>query len=146
MDCRPLRSVLNQCVLLVTILVLVQPAFASSWKSDATTSQFKDWYPQYGFVFERAMNQNCTDQYNSYSTRVKNTSMIDWYGGGDVPSALTQPVILCILDSTSDYIKSASTYPVLKPGFLGSHHSLRLAVIYSVIENISARCRTAGPA
>lgn len=108
MDRNTLRSVLHQYLLLVALLIFTQPTLAARWKSDATTSQFKNWYPQYGFVFDRAVKQECTSQYNNYTTKVKDTSEIDWYGGGDIPSALTQPVILCILNSTTDYIKSSS--------------------------------------
>lgn len=32
---------------------------------------------------------------------------IDWFGGGDPRSALTQPLILCILNSTTEDVKSS---------------------------------------
>jgi hypothetical protein len=121
--------------LLASLLTLTHApvAQAAAWRSDATTSQFKSWYPQYGFVFERALHENCADQYAAYLTAIKNDSTIDWYGGGDKPSALTQPVIQCILNQTTDYIKSAmSSAQVL----LGLTPTI-LAVLGSSTEELS---------
>ncbi|KAI1172064.1 hypothetical protein F4777DRAFT_563355 [Nemania sp. FL0916] len=90
-------------------------------------SQFEDWYEQYGFVFANALRNNCTQQYELYRYGVGNTFHAKWVGfnepivtyspgsnitidfnsGGDAASAITQPLILCILNNTSDYIKSA---------------------------------------
>ncbi len=70
-------------------------------------NQFQDWYPQYGFVFESIVNDNCSSQFAAYRNGKKNYSNIDWYGGGDEHTALSQPVVQCIMNNTSDYIKSS---------------------------------------
>ncbi|KAH8898660.1 hypothetical protein GQ53DRAFT_777304 [Thozetella sp. PMI_491] len=71
-----------------------------------STKQFQLWYPQYGWVFETILHQNCSNEYNNYLTGVRDVSKIDKLGGGGLRSALTQPVITCILTSTSEYIKT----------------------------------------
>ncbi|KAI1114746.1 hypothetical protein F5Y14DRAFT_162074 [Nemania sp. NC0429] len=91
------------------------------------TTQFTQWYEQYGFVFEKALRQNCTEEYHNYLYGVGTTFNADWVGyeepvieygagsnvsidyneGGDEASSITQPLILCILNHTSDYIKSS---------------------------------------
>ncbi|KAI8622909.1 hypothetical protein F5Y19DRAFT_483308 [Xylariaceae sp. FL1651] len=70
-------------------------------------SQFKQWYEQYGYVFKDILNKKCQKEYQNYLYGIdSNVTAIDWQGGGDEPSIITQPVILCILNNTSDYIKS----------------------------------------
>ncbi|KAI1199095.1 hypothetical protein F5X97DRAFT_342041 [Nemania serpens] len=91
------------------------------------TTQFTKWYGQYGFVFAKALRQNCTQQYENYLYGVGTTFHAEWKGydepiieygagsnvsidydqGGDQASSITQPLILCILNNTSDYIKSS---------------------------------------
>ena len=74
--------------------------------ASAATNQFKHWYPEFGFVFERIHHSNCTAQYATYLTAKRNSSNIDrWHGGGKTNS-LDQPVVDCILQSTSEFIKS----------------------------------------
>ncbi|KAI1160954.1 hypothetical protein F5B18DRAFT_471267 [Nemania serpens] len=90
-------------------------------------TQFTEWYGQYGFVFAKALRQNCTLEYQNYLYGVGTTFHTEWKGydepiieygagsnvsidynqGGDVASCITQPLILCILNNTSDYIKSS---------------------------------------
>lgn len=91
------------------------------------TTQFTEWYGQYGFVFAKALRQNCTQEYQNYLYGVGTTFHAEWDGydepiieygagsnvsidysqGGDGASSITQPLILCILSNTSDYIKSS---------------------------------------
>ncbi|KAI3331721.1 hypothetical protein HD806DRAFT_478111 [Xylariaceae sp. AK1471] len=71
------------------------------------TSQFVHWYDQYGDVFRNIMRDDCSKEYQNYLYSVDGNVTIDWQHGGDEPSSITQPVILCILNNTSDYIKSA---------------------------------------
>ena len=54
-----------------------QQSLAVSYQSDATTIQFKDWYPQFGDVFEYILTQNCTEEYGRYTTAIKDTDKID---------------------------------------------------------------------
>ncbi|TRX89604.1 hypothetical protein FHL15_009513 [Xylaria flabelliformis] len=90
-------------------------------------TQFLDWYEQYGYVFATALKYNCTQQYQNYlygvgtSVDIKFTGFdepvvqygpgsnitIDFQGGGDAPSSVTEPVITCLFNYTSDYIKSS---------------------------------------
>ncbi|RYC55194.1 hypothetical protein CHU98_g11015 [Xylaria longipes] len=90
-------------------------------------TQFLDWYEQYGYVFATALKQNCTQQYQNYLYGVGTTVdiksigfeepvakygpgtniTIDFQNGADQPSSITEPVITCIFNSTSDYIKSS---------------------------------------
>ncbi|KAI0455353.1 hypothetical protein F5B21DRAFT_472040 [Xylaria acuta] len=90
-------------------------------------TQFLDWYEQYGYVFATALKHNCTQQYQNYLYGVGTTVdikimgfeepvarygpgtniTIDFQSGADQPSSITAPVITCIFNYTSDYIKSA---------------------------------------
>ncbi|KAL6717583.1 hypothetical protein ACLMJK_005498 [Lecanora helva] len=93
--------------LVLLLMLFPRQSVAVSYQSDATTIQFKNWYPQFGDVFQTILDVNCTEEYATYMTAVKDTNKIDWLGGGDRASALTQPVIQCLLDHTTDYVKSA---------------------------------------
>ncbi|KAI5924581.1 hypothetical protein F4810DRAFT_664254 [Camillea tinctor] len=88
-------------VLLALLVAMAQPSLGMVF-----TNQFQQWYPQYGFIFEEILHTNCTVQYAKYLTGYQNQSDIDWFGGGGTISVLTQPVTLCILNGTSDYVKS----------------------------------------
>jgi hypothetical protein len=70
------------------------------------TSQFQQWYPQYGWIFDTILHENCTEQYDAYLTGSPSTHAIDWMGGGGTISVLTQPVVLCLLENTSQYLQS----------------------------------------
>ena len=96
-----------------TLVLLVLCAFARPVKG-AATSQFQHWYKQYGYVFEAILHNNCSAEYKQYQSGIRDESTIDWMGGGAESSALTQPVIACILSNTGEYIKSQlSTAQVL---------------------------------
>ena len=62
---------------LLLIFLCPQQSLAGSWKSDATTIQFKNWYPQFGYVFRDILAKNCTEEYANYLTAVKDTGKID---------------------------------------------------------------------
>ncbi|KAI1281504.1 hypothetical protein F5Y07DRAFT_262487 [Xylaria sp. FL0933] len=90
-------------------------------------TQFLDWYEQYGYVFANYLKDDCSQQYQNYLYGVGTTVDAKWVGfnepvvvygpgtnisidfqtGGDCPSSITQPVINCLFNHTSDYIKSA---------------------------------------
>ncbi|EEU40074.1 uncharacterized protein NECHADRAFT_25871, partial [Fusarium vanettenii 77-13-4] len=74
-----------------------------------SVKQFKHWYPQYGGIFENIMKMNCTAEYDKYITGYKNHSEIDWRAGGGIYTALTQPVIDCLLENTSEFLKGSMT-------------------------------------
>ncbi|KAH7142796.1 hypothetical protein B0J13DRAFT_50892 [Dactylonectria estremocensis] len=91
------------CFLLV---FAVNVDFASAATS---TEQFKNWYPQYGWIFNKIRQVNCTVEYDNYLTGVKDHSKINWLAGGGRYTALTQPLIDCILLHTSEYLKVSMT-------------------------------------
>lgn len=71
------------------------------------TIQFRQWYHQYGDVFEEIKHANCSQQYATYLSGVVNETDVDLLGGVfDDRDKLTQPLIACILSHTNDYIKS----------------------------------------
>ncbi|KAM6534095.1 hypothetical protein FALCPG4_007033 [Fusarium falciforme] len=74
-----------------------------------STKQFKHWYPQYGRVFENIIKTNCTTEYDKYIIGYKNHSEIDWMAGGGIYTALTQPVVDCLLKNTSEFLKGNMT-------------------------------------
>ncbi|KAG5789268.1 hypothetical protein H9Q69_011665 [Fusarium xylarioides] len=74
-----------------------------------STKQFKHWYPQYGWIFDTIVKVNCTGEYDTYLTGFKNHSEIDYLGGGGIYTAITQPLVECILRHTSEYLKVAMT-------------------------------------
>ncbi|RBR22214.1 hypothetical protein FVER53590_25851 [Fusarium verticillioides] len=82
----------------------IQPAAAVT-----STKQFKHWYPQFGWIFEKIVKVNCTAEYDRYLTGFKNHSEIDYFGGGGIYTAITQPLVECILEHTSEYLKVAMT-------------------------------------
>ncbi|KAK4443918.1 hypothetical protein QBC34DRAFT_198201 [Podospora aff. communis PSN243] len=73
----------------------------------AAAERFEVWYPQYGQVFEILMNTHCSSQLDDFRHGNASTVPLDFLGGGDEPSRLIQPLVLCILDNTPEYIKVA---------------------------------------
>ncbi|KAK4196161.1 hypothetical protein QBC40DRAFT_258315 [Triangularia verruculosa] len=93
------------CILLI-LFVCITPIAA--WH-DPNTNQFRDWYPQYGHIFEALKQQHCMTEYQNYLTGNRTAFNRDILGGGGPNTVLTQPVIQCILDKTSDYVKNGMT-------------------------------------
>jgi len=75
---------------------------------DLPRDQFKDWYPEFGHVFDRILHRNCSIEYATYLTGNINQTLIDRYRyvGADKDNVLAQSVSNCILESTSEFIKS----------------------------------------
>lgn len=74
----------------------------------AARDQFQKWYPEYAFIFDQILRENCSTQYNTYLHGKKNTSNIDRYSGGNWNNQLVEAVVNCILQSSSEFIKSSS--------------------------------------
>ncbi|KAI1336488.1 hypothetical protein F5Y15DRAFT_393895 [Xylariaceae sp. FL0016] len=74
----------------------------------AVTSQFQDFYPQHGSKYEYVLHHNCSTEFADYLTGRPEDFPLDWIGGGGKASRLTEPVIRCLLENTSEYIKAAS--------------------------------------
>ncbi|KAL2691353.1 hypothetical protein Neosp_001737 [[Neocosmospora] mangrovei] len=68
-----------------------------------STKQFKHWYPR------NITKNNCSVEYNKYLTGFKNHSEIDHMAGAGIYTALTQPVVECILKHTSEFLKGSMT-------------------------------------
>lgn len=73
----------------------------------AARNQFKKWYPEYGFIFDRILHTNCTKEYDVYLHATRNFSPTDRYNGGGFSNHLAQPVVNCILEHCSEFIKSS---------------------------------------
>ncbi|KAK6337263.1 hypothetical protein TWF730_002669 [Orbilia blumenaviensis] len=92
--------------------------------------QFRVWYPEFGFIFDSIVQNNCTEEYGLYTTGVLNRTEWEqssrWLGGGST-SALVVPLLNCILDNTPEYLKSgmssASVVLGLTPGILAAFGS-----------------------
>ena len=87
------------------VLLLLFCCHVSTAQVAKHTNKFQQWYKQYGFVFETILHTNCTAEYDRYRSGV--VKDVDVMGGGVAPSsALTQPVIACILEHTGEYVKA----------------------------------------
>lgn len=88
----------------------------------AARDQFKKWYPEFGFIFDRILHANCTEEYDTYLHATKNRSHIDRFTGGGWTNQLAQPVVNCILGKTAEFVKSntgsAQVLPGLAPSML----------------------------
>lgn len=95
----------SRCILFL-LFIYFEPIAA--WRG-TNTNQFREWYPQHGHIFEALKQKYCMTQYRQYLTG--NTSAVerDILGGGGANSVLTQPVIQCILNNTSEYVKNGMT-------------------------------------
>ncbi|KAI1816652.1 hypothetical protein GGS20DRAFT_201955 [Poronia punctata] len=89
--------------LLASILLMAVPSRA------ATTKQFHDFYPQHGDKYKFILEHNCSQEYANYLTGRPQDFEIDWLGGGSPVSVLVQPVVKCLLENISEYIKAASS-------------------------------------
>ncbi|KAI8946630.1 hypothetical protein F4801DRAFT_53942 [Xylaria longipes] len=77
--------------------------------SAALTSQFQHFYPQHGPKYEYILQHNCSKQYANYLTGRPQDFEIDWLGGGGKKTVLVEPVVKCLLDNVSEYIKAAAS-------------------------------------
>jgi hypothetical protein len=69
--------------------------------------QFKHWYPEFGFIFSHILATNCTAPYATYLLAQKHPIAADdpdGYTGLGQTNQLAQPVVKCILDSTSSFV------------------------------------------
>ncbi|KAK0616872.1 hypothetical protein B0T14DRAFT_589169 [Immersiella caudata] len=104
-------------------------------------NQFRYWYPQSGTIFEQIKNDHCFDKYFTYLSRNQSIVNIDIIGGGDKYSVLTQPVIDCILNHTSDYIKNGMTSAQVLLGIMPTALALLgpSTVEMSMLANVARR-------
>ncbi|KAI0536187.1 hypothetical protein GGR58DRAFT_514764 [Xylaria digitata] len=93
----------TNAALLLTVLLFVTSSSAS------ITYQFQNFYPQHGDKYEYILHHNCSQQYANYLTGRPQDFEIDWLGGGGEKTVLVQPVVMCLLENVSEYIKSAAS-------------------------------------
>ncbi|KAH7274915.1 hypothetical protein MRS44_006838 [Fusarium solani] len=94
---------------LAVLSFLVLALNAGFARAATSTRQFKHWYPQYKHIWSNITKTYCAEEYKKYTTGFKNHSEIDWMAGGGIYTALTQPVIECILENTSEFLKGSTT-------------------------------------
>ncbi|GAP85642.1 hypothetical protein SAMD00023353_1300910 [Rosellinia necatrix] len=90
-------------------LLLVSSLFVASGSAAVYTSQFRSFYPQHGDKYAYILRRNCSQQYANYLTGRPQDFERDWLGGGGEHTVLVQPVVKCLLDNVSEYIKAASS-------------------------------------
>ncbi|KAK8043920.1 hypothetical protein PG994_012758 [Apiospora phragmitis] len=136
----------SRLALLWLLLYLAPVAIASE-----NTNKFQSWFPQFRLTFETLLENECSEPYKKYRAGIKDYNNIDWMEGGSADSAvrpnfialpgipiltfllfpqLTQPVVGCLLENKSEFIKAkmstASVLLGLTPTilvFLGSNTS-----------------------
>ncbi|KAK4442805.1 hypothetical protein QBC34DRAFT_488660 [Podospora aff. communis PSN243] len=97
------------------------------------TNHFRDWYPQYSNMFTRIRDEECRAAYDTYLTGDKGSVPIDTTTGGGPNTVLTQPVINCLLNHTSEYVKNGMTSAQVLLGVLPSV----LSVLSASVEEMS---------
>ena len=90
--------------LLLIFALLASPALASR-------DLFENWYPEYGFIFKRIINQNCSSEYDYYRTSHANHTYMReksyWLGAGPTKTMeLIVPLVNCIMNATPEFMKS----------------------------------------
>ncbi|KAK4064083.1 uncharacterized protein Triagg1_9239 [Trichoderma aggressivum f. europaeum] len=75
----------------------------------AAKNQFQQWYPEYGFIFDRILNNSCSPQFELYTDGRANKTEWEqssrWLGSGGT-SALVVPLVNCLLENAPEYVKS----------------------------------------
>lgn len=90
------------------ILVLLCIALLVSAGS-AKDEKFQRWYPEFGFIFENALRNNCTAEYAGYLAGKKSVQYVAIYRftGAGWTNQLVEPVVNCLLTSTSPYVQAS---------------------------------------
>ncbi|KAI1274488.1 hypothetical protein F5Y07DRAFT_215382 [Xylaria sp. FL0933] len=88
---------------------LLISTFLITSASAAITSQFQNFYPQTRPEYEYILHHNCSQQFANYLTGRPQDFTGDWLGGGGTFTVLVQPVVNCLLENTSEYIKAAAS-------------------------------------
>lgn len=91
----------------------------------AAMRHFEQWYPEWGFIFDRIVHDNCSTEYelfeNDSVTRAEWHQTIRWLGPG-YPSSSIGPLVNCIVEHSTEYIKvgmaAANVVLGLTPGLL----------------------------
>jgi hypothetical protein len=75
----------------------------------ATNEKFQRWYPEFGFIFDTILHTNCTAEYAAYLAGKKSAQYVHIYQftGAVWTNQLAEPVVNCILKSTSPYVQAS---------------------------------------
>jgi hypothetical protein len=75
----------------------------------STNKKFQVWYNEFGFIFEAILHANCTAEYAGYLAGVKSPQYVKIYRftGAGWTNQLAEPVVNCILTSTSPYVQAS---------------------------------------
>jgi hypothetical protein len=75
----------------------------------ATNEKFQLWYPEFGFIFDTILHTNCTAEYAVYLAGKKSAEYVNIYQftGAVWTNQLAEPVVNCILTSTSPYVQAS---------------------------------------
>lgn len=117
------------------ILIAVLSHCASARTLVFWRTQFQDWFPSFAPVFEHIRDNNCQTQFNIYlygnATTPFNATM-----GGDVDNRLAEPLVQCLLENTSEFIKSSMASAAV---LLGLTPSI-LSILGPSIDEIGVLC------
>jgi hypothetical protein len=116
----------------LSVFWLCQPYLVSG----DSRSQFKSWYAEFRPQFETILHSNCSSEYETYLTAPKRDAPVDWLSGGGNTNRLAQPVTNCILENTSEYIKSNMAAAAVVLGLMPTI----LATVGNSVEETSTLC------
>ncbi|KAI0970957.1 hypothetical protein F4678DRAFT_462091 [Xylaria arbuscula] len=88
--------------------ILICSLFIAS-SSATITSQFQNFYEEHRYEYEYFLHHNCSQQFANYLTGRPQDFPTDRLGGGGKSSVLVEPVVNCLLENASEYIKAASS-------------------------------------
>lgn len=92
------------CFFLLFSFLIIHVGSAS-----AAMEQFKEWYPEWGWIFARILENDCKDEYQLYLTSTTpGTRWYDrafWLGAGPWSFSVV-PLVDCIVEHSSEYQKS----------------------------------------
>jgi hypothetical protein len=69
--------------------------------------QFSSWYPEYGFIFQNLLEQNCSQEYHTYLYGTEDDTPVPWNDGGGEYTMYIEPVVQCLLENSSPYLMSS---------------------------------------
>lgn len=102
----------------------------------AATNQFQKWYPEFGKIFDKILHENCSVEYERYLTLERHSAPVHWFTGGTSENRLIQPVILCIMNSSSEVIRANMASAAVVLGLT----PMILATVGNSVEETSVLC------
>lgn len=75
----------------------------TSLATSATDISFRDWYPEYGPIFQHTLEKHCLAEYDAWATGQR-PGADDYIANGTTSAG--QAVVQCILSSTSEFMKA----------------------------------------